>query len=54
MNKEEVIKLFLKTRGISAFSRNLIEWFYRNGYLILSPREVKFYNKKLNERSADK
>lgn len=40
MNKKEVIKLVVETKAISAFTRNFVEWLYRNGYVICTAREV--------------
>ncbi len=39
MNKEDAIKLITVTKAISAFTRNFVEWLYKNDYVILSPKE---------------
>lgn len=41
MTQDEVIKLVETTKGISPFTRAFVFWLYRNGYVIISPKEIE-------------
>jgi len=51
MNREEAIKMVIETKAISAFTRNFVEWLYRNGGSINKPlsesmtKHIKKYDK---------
>ena len=40
MNREKAIKMVIETKAISAFTRNFVEWLYKNGYIICTAGEL--------------
>lgn len=55
MNLEEAKKEIKQGMPLDEFAKvNItmvsLTWLYSNGYVILSPKEIEFYEKRLNER----
>jgi len=53
MNKEEAIKMIVETKAVSAFTRNFVEWLYKNGYIICNTNFDQEWEDKLQEIYKD-